>query len=183
MSSLGITLENAPPILPLGLGASWYAVHTMARHEKRVAAQFQEKRICTFLPLHEQVHRWSDRRVRVDVPLFSCYAFVHITPTAYERVRVLRTPGVLGLVGSEGQGEPIPDEQIEGLQAAMREKLPVAERPFSRIGQQVRIRGGALNGVKGYLVREGKDQSFVISVVLLQRSVAIRFEGYQVEPA
>src|SRR6202140_2061258 len=101
--------------------SSWYAVHTMARHEKRIAAQFEEKRVCTFLPLLQQIRKWSDRRTTVEVPMFSCYAFVHIAQTTEERLKVLRTPGVLAFVGSERHGTPIPNEQIESLRTAINE--------------------------------------------------------------
>jgi hypothetical protein len=63
----------------------------MARHEKRVATQFEEKRVCTFLPLLRLVHRWSDRRGVVEIPMFSCYAFVRMVQTVEERLNVLRT--------------------------------------------------------------------------------------------
>jgi transcription antitermination factor NusG len=162
---------------------NWYAVHTRARHEKRVAAQFEEKRVCTFLPLLRQIHKWSDRRVNVEVPMFSCYAFVCIVHTVEERLKVLRTPGVLGFVGSERQGTPIPDEQIEGLRTAISENIPCFPYPFIRAGRRVRIRGGSLDGVEGILVRQGADQSLVVSVELLRRSVAIRVEGYEIELA
>jgi len=89
---------------------NWFAIHTMARHEKRVDSQLKDKRATTFLPLLQQVHRWSDRRTTVQVPLFSCYVFVRIVPTVEKRIRILQTPGVLGFVGSERQGTPIPDE-------------------------------------------------------------------------
>ena len=88
-----------PPLEITQREPSWYAVHTIARHEKRVAAQFEEKRVCTFLPLLHQVHNWSDRRRAVEIPLFSCYAFVRVVQTSEERLKVLRTPGVLGFVG------------------------------------------------------------------------------------
>jgi len=159
----------------------WYAIHTMARHEKWIAQQLQEKRVFTFLPLLQQIHRWSDRRSKVEVPLFSCYAFVHITQRAEERLKVLRTPGVLGLVGSERQGTPIPDQQIENIQKAIRGKLPCAVHPFISAGQRVRIRGGSLDGVEGILMRQGGEQSVVVSVELLRRSVSILVEGYDVE--
>jgi transcription antitermination factor NusG len=113
--------------------------------------------------------------------MFSCYAFVRIVQTAEERLKVLRTPGVLGFVGSERQGTPIPGEQIENLRKALREKIPCAVHPFIRIGQRVRVRGGSLNGMEGILLRQGKDQSVIVSVELLQRSVAIQVEGYEVE--
>jgi transcription antitermination factor NusG len=171
---------------PLGFAQqepSWYAVHTMARHEKRIAAQFEEMSVCTFLPLLHQVHTWSDRRKVVEIPMFSCYAFVHMVQTVEERLKVLRTPGVLGFVGSERQGTPIPDEQIESLRKAISEKLPCLPHPFISVGKRVRICGGSLNGVEGILMRQGADQSLIISVELLQRSVSIRVEGYDIELA
>jgi len=162
--------------------SSWYAVHTLARHEKRVSAKLQEARICTFLPLIQEIHKWSDRRVAVETPLFGCYTFVHIAQKPEERLKVLRTSGVLGFVGSERQGTAIPDEQIESLRTAIDEKIPFRPHAFLSAGQRVRIRGGSLDGVQGILVRHAGDQSLVVSVELLQRSVAIRVEGYAVEP-
>ena len=184
MSSSQIHLESISQLPPLGLApgkSNWYAVHTKARHEKRVAAQIEEKRVCTFLPLLNQFHRWSDRRSKVEVPMFSCYAFVRMVQTIEERLKVLRTPGVLGFVGCERQGTPIPDEQIEGLRAAIRENIPCFPHPFVSAGRRVRIRGGSLDGVEGVLLRQGRDQSLVLSVELLHRSVAIRIEGYDIE--
>jgi transcription antitermination factor NusG len=153
----------------------------MARHEKRVAAQFEEKRVCTFLPLLRQIHRWSDRRKTVEAPMFSCYAFVRIAQSTEERLKVLRTPGVLGFVGSERHGTPIPDEQIESLRTTINEKVPCFSHAFVSAGRRVRIRGGSLDGVEGIFVRQGGDESLVLSVALLHRSVAIRVAGYDIE--
>lgn len=161
--------------------SNWYAIHTRPRHEKWIAGQLQEKRIFTFVPLLQQIHQWSDRRKKVEVPMFSCYAFVRIAQTPEDRLKVLRTPGVFGFVGNEGQGTPIPTEQIENLQAAISAKIPCAVHPFITVGQRVRIRGGALNGTEGILVRQSGEQSVVVSVELLKRSVSIRVEGYAVE--
>ena len=185
MSSLQIRLDSTSLHTPLSLApeeSNWYAIHTKPRHEKWIAGQLQEKSVFTFLPLLHQIHQWSDRRSKVEVPMFSCYAFVRIVQTAEERLKVLRTPGVLGFVGSEREGTPIPCEQIENLRIALREKIPCAVHPFVRIGQRVRVRGGSLNGVEGILLRQGKDQSLIVSVELLQRSIAMRVEGYEVEP-
>lgn len=170
-----------PSAVPALREPMWFAIHTMPRHEKRIAGQLGEKRIHTFLPLLQQVHRWSDRQSKVDIPMFTCYAFVRIAQTIEERLQVLRTPGVLAFVGSERQGTPIPDEQIETLQTAIREKIPCAVHPFISAGQRVRIRGGSLNGVEGILERQCGTQSVIISVELLRRSVSIRVEGFEIE--
>jgi len=160
---------------------NWYAIHTRPRNEKWIAGQLQQKKVFTFLPLLQQIHRWSDRRSKVEVPMFSCYAFVRIVQTAEERLKILRTPGVLSFVGNEREGTPIPSEQIEHLQIALREKIPCAVHPFIHIGQRVRVRGGSLDGMEGILLRQGKDESLIVSVELLQRSIAIRVNGYEVE--
>jgi transcription antitermination factor NusG len=184
VSNLHADLEITAAVIPLGVAPgelNWYAIHTMPRHEKWIAQQLQEKRVFTFLPLLQQIHQWSDRRSKVEVPMFSCYAFVRMVQTVEERLKVLRTPGVLGFVGSERQGTPIPDEQIENLRTAIRGKLPCVVHPFVSAGKRVRIRGGSLDGVEGILMRQGGEQSVVVSVELLRRSVSIRVEGYDIE--
>lgn len=117
------------------------------------------------------------------MPMFGSYAFVRIAQTTVERLNVLRTPGILAFVGSEGHGTPIPDEQIESLQKAIKGKIPCTEHPFISVGQRVRIRGGSLNGVEGILMGQGGDQSVIISLELLRRSVSIRVDGYGIELA
>lgn len=161
--------------------SNWYAIHTRSRHEKGVAGQLQEKGIFTFLPLLQEIHKWSDRRSKVEVPMFSCYVFVRIVPTPEEHLKVLRTPGVLSFVGNEKQGTPIPDGQIESLRTAISEKVPCLPHPFVSAGMRVRIRGGSLDNVEGTLVHKAGDQSLVLSVELLRRSISIRIEGYEVE--
>ena len=162
-------------------GAKWFAVYTMARHEKRIALQLEEKEVFTFLPLLKEIHRWSDRRCQVEVPLFSCYAFVRIVPTPENRVKVLRTPGVFGLVGSQGQGTPIPPTEIESLRTVMREKVPCTPHAFIESGKRVRIIGGCLDGMEGILECQSSNQTLIVSVELLQRSVSIRVDGYDIE--
>jgi transcription antitermination factor NusG len=185
LSSTRINLEAALASPPLHLAQQepkWYAIHTRSRFEKQVADLLREKEISTFLPLLQQMHRWSDRWSKVEVPAFSCYAFVRIVATAEGRVKVLRTPGVLGFVGNERLGTSIPDGEIENLLTVFKDRIPCVVHPFVNIGRRVRIRGGSLDGVEGILVGQNKDMSIVVSVELLGRSLSIRAEGYNLEP-
>ncbi|MBZ5644074.1 MAG: hypothetical protein LAO19_15035 [Acidobacteriia bacterium] len=147
-----------------------------------MAGLLQEKRIFTFLPLLQQMRRWSDRWSKVEIPAFSCYAFVRIVATAEARAKVLRTAGVLGFVGGQGLGASIPDAEIENLRTVFHEGIPCLVHPFLNVGMHVRIRGGALDGVEGILVRQNQDMSLVVSVALLGRSLSIRAEGYNLDP-
>jgi len=161
--------------------ANWYALHTRPRHERLVAQRLAERGVETFLPVVMETHRWSDRKKSVQIPLFSCYVFAKFIPSRSDRLRVLRVGGVLGLVGSCGEGSPIPDEQIDAVQALLEGELSWTTWPFLKVGQRVRVRGGALDGMEGVLVSRNGNRTLVICVEAIQRSLAVRVEGYQVE--
>lgn len=137
--------------------------------------------INSFLPTLTEIRRWSDRRKRIEVPLFSGYVFVNILPSNEDRVRVLRVDGTVRFVGTTASGTAIPEHQIEAVRAVVEQRVSWAEHPFLRAGQRIRIRGGALDGVEGiFQVRDGQNR-LVVSVDAIQRSLAIRLEGYDFE--
>jgi transcription antitermination factor NusG len=161
---------------------TWFAVQTKPRHEKKVAAELREKSINAFLPLHSERRQWSDRKQLVERPLFPQYVFVRIARSVTARVAVLRTNGITHFVGMRGLGMAIPDEQIERIQAVISKGIPTVPHLFVNIGERVRIRGGALDGVQGILTAVNGDRTLVVSVELIQRSVAIRIAGFTIEP-
>jgi len=162
---------------------NWYALHTRPRHEKNVVHRLMERGVETFLPIVNEMHRWSDRKKIVQMPLFGCYVFARFMPNRAERLRVLRVGGVLGLVGSGGEGTPIPESQIDSVRTLLAGAHQFSSHPFLKIGQRVRIRSGALDGMEGILVSRNGSHTLVISVEAIQRSLAVRVEGYQVEAA
>jgi transcription antitermination factor NusG len=159
----------------------WYALHTRARHEKSVERRLRDRGMEAFLPTTLEVHRWSDRKQKVEVPLFSCYVFVRCALSAEDRTRVHQVESVHGFVGSRGASLPIPDEQIESIQKVLKQAAG-RSHPFLKVGQRVRIRGGAMDGVEGVFLSENGDHSLIISVDAIQRSMAVRIDGYDVEP-
>src|ERR1700674_2928268 len=184
MAASSMSLDLSQPGSPVETGTGiWYGLHTRSRHEKIVAQRLEERGVTAFLPLVTEVHRWSDRKKTVQMPLFSCYVFAKFRPNRAERLRVLRVDGVFGLVGARGEGTPIPDAQIDTVRSLVETELPWSSHPFLKIGQRVRIRSGALDGMEGILVSRNGDRTLVISVEAIQRSLAVRVEGYEVEPA
>ncbi|HVO61422.1 MAG TPA: UpxY family transcription antiterminator [Terriglobales bacterium] len=188
MSASTLRLESTAdlPFANLGEDASserWFAVHTRSRHEKLVAQQFGEQGVTSYLPVVRQVRVWSDRRKIVELPLFSCYVFVKLLPNHEQRLRVLRVHGVLSFVGTpNGVGLSIPEEQINAVRILIEKELAVSSHPFLKIGQRVRIRSGALNGVEGILVSRSGERALVISLDAIQKSLKVRVEGYDIEP-
>jgi transcription antitermination factor NusG len=161
--------------------ASWFAVQTRPRHEKKVKQALSEKGVQSFLPLHREKRQWSDRQQWIDLPVFSHYVFVRIASTPETRALVLQTSGAVQFAGAPWRGTPIPDEQIENLQAIVDQRIPLAPHAFLRVGERVRIRGGALDGIEGVLAAIKDDKSLVVSVDLIRKSVAIRIDGFELE--
>lgn len=160
----------------------WYALHTRARHERVVEHRLREQGMETFLPTIRETHRWSDRKKTVEVPLFSCYVFVRCALNEKDRTNVYRVDSALGFVGTRGAGVAIPDEQIDGIRTVLSQTAPCRSHPFLKVGQRVRVCGGAMDGVEGVFLSENGDNSLVISVDVIQRSLAVRIDGYDVKP-
>jgi transcription antitermination factor NusG len=160
----------------------WYAVRTRPRFEKKVVSELKCKDLETFLPLSTTTRQWSDRQARVQSPIFSGYVFVRIAASLANRVAVLRTHGVLNFVGPRDMGSPIADEEIESIRAVVDQNVVLEPYPYLHTGDKVCIKGGPLDGVTGVLEAINGDKSLVISVNLIQRSIAMRVEGFRVEP-
>lgn len=161
----------------------WFALRTRSRHEKKAAREITAKGFSSFLPLVTRKQRWSDRIKTVELPLFPGYVFVQTDGTAEKQVSVLRSTGVVGFVGNNGRGTAIPTEQIDSIRNIVEQGVPFTLYPYLRVNQRVRIKGGSLDGVEGTLLAKNSDHSLIVSIDLIQRSVAIRVSGYELEAA
>lgn len=162
-----------------GEGALWYAAHTRHQHEKLVASMLACKGFEVFLPLYSEVRRWRDRRKRVELPLFSCYVFLR--GDLERRLAILKTPGVHGLVSSAGKLAAIPEEEIEAVRSVVTHRVKVEPHPFLKCGDLVLVKSGALSGLEGFLVRKKGQARLIVSVTLLERSVAAEVDASAVE--
>lgn len=161
----------------------WYCVHTRSRHEDVVHQRLCEKQITTFLPKLEVWSRRKDRRKKIQKALFPGYLFVNERMDPYHRLEILKTNGVVRILGNEEGPLPVPDVQIESIQKILNGNTAVFPFPYLKEGQIVRVVDGPLKGCQGYLLKiKEEKQRLVISVDLLQRSVSVEIEGGSVEP-
>lgn len=161
--------------------ANWYAIQTLSRHERFVAQQLKNEGIITFFPTFTEIHRWSDRRKKVELPLFPGYLFVHASMSPQVRKVVSLARGVAGLITMRGEPISVPEDQIESVQKLLANSIWCVAYPFLKIGQRVRVRGGALDGVQGILIAHNGQKGLVVSIDGIQRSLAVHIEGYDVE--
>ena len=158
----------------------WYAVYTSANHEKRVAAQLSQRSVEQFLPTYASVRKWKDRRVTLDLPLFPGYVFARLA--LRDRLRVLQVPGIVRLVGFNGQLAALPDEEIEALKRGLSSGVHAEPHPFLTAGRRVRVRKGPFEGRQGILLRRKGKLRLVLSIELIMRSVVIDVDIADVEP-
>ena len=132
-----------------------------------------------FLPLYSSVRRWKDRRVTLDLPLFPGYVFVRLA--LRDRLRVVQIPSVVRLVGFGGLPTALPDTEMEILQAGLSRSPNAEPHPFLAVGRRVRITGGPFAGLEGVLKRKKSNLRVVVSLELIQRSVAVDVDTADVQ--
>jgi len=157
----------------------WYAAYTRAQHEKSVAAELGMRDVEHFLPLYSSVRRWKDRRVSLDLPLFPGYVFVRLA--LRDRLRVLQIPSVVRLVGFNGQPTALPDTEMEIMQSGLSQGTRAEPHPFLTVGRRVRITAGPFAGLEGVLKRKKSNLRVVVSLELIQRSVAVDVDAADVQ--
>ena len=159
----------------------WYALHTRSRHEKRVRDELAGRsNIEVFLPLYHRWSWWGDRMKQVDTPVFPGYCFAQFLYT--DRLDVLKTFGVVDLVGPGGRPEWIPEAEISAIRTLVASTLRYDPHPFLREGAEVEVVRGPLRGTRGHLVRKDRTVRVVLSVSLICQSVSVEIAAADVRP-
>jgi transcription antitermination factor NusG len=158
----------------------WFALQVRSRYENIATAHLSSMGYESFLPLYKCRRRWSDRFKTIERPLFPGYVFCRLNPL--DRLPILITPGVFLIVGLGKTPVPIDEAEIAAIQSAVKSGLPSQPWPFMQIGQRVRIEHGPLCGLDGVLLDFRGHHRVVLSVTLLQRSIAVQVENAWVTP-
>jgi transcription antitermination factor NusG len=169
-----------PGLVACSSQVHWYAIYTCPNRERKIAAQLANRGFEHFLPQYESVRRWKDRRVRLQMPLFPGYVFVHLA--LQNRVGVLQIPGVVRFVGFDGRAIPVLEEDLTRVREFFKQGLRAEPHPFLTVGRRVRVGRGPLTGMQGILVRRKNKLRFVVSVELIMRSVSVEIDETDLQP-
>jgi transcription antitermination factor NusG len=160
--------------------ARWYALAVRYQYERQTERALQSKGLETLAPVYRSRRLWSDRIKEVDLPLFAGYVLCRFALT--KRVPVLDTPGVMKIVGFGGAIVALEDREIAGIQRLLASNLPLEPWPYLKLGDRVRVEHGSMRGMEGTLLRTKDAARLVISVELLQRSIAVELDREAVVP-
>jgi len=161
---------------------NWYAVHTRSRFEQKVYDGISGKSIEVFLPRIQVMSSRKDRRKKILVPLLPGYVFVHTALDPEEYLNILKTVGVVRLVGFKGKPVPARDEEINSLMILDGTDRTVQNRDYISKGDRVMIMEGPFRGLVGFYLRhKGRSDKVVVSIDLLQRSLEVEIEDWALE--
>lgn len=161
---------------------SWYAIHTRSHFEQKVYDGLLGKSIEAFLPRVQVMSRRKDRRKKILVPLLPGYIFVHLDMDPERYWDVIKTVGVVRMVGFEGRPVPANEEEVRSLMILDGTDRTVHNRAYMKRGDRVMIMEGPLKGLVGlYLRHKGQSDKVVVSVELLKRSLAVEIEDWALE--
>jgi len=158
----------------------WYALTVPHQHERQTEKALRSKGLETLVPVYRSRRQWSDRVKDVDIPLFAGYVLCQFDVS--NRIPVMETPGVAKIVGFGGMPAALEDGEILAIQQVVKSKLPLAPWPYMKAGDRVRVERGPIRGLEGTLLRTKDAVHLVISVDLLQRSIAVEVEREAVVP-
>jgi transcription antitermination factor NusG len=158
----------------------WYALQVRSRREMPISTQLKGQGYECFLPLYKSTRRWSDRVKEVNQPLFPGYLFCRFD--LHNRGPLLMTPGVQQIVGVGRTPMPVQESEMESVRQALASGLPSQPWPYLELGQRVRVNHGSLRDLEGILINFKGSNRVVLSVSLLQRSVAMEIDLSWVTP-
>jgi transcription antitermination factor NusG len=166
---------------PSGSGeVKWYAVYLRSKNEKKVHSELTRKQVHCFLPMVEEVRLWSDRKKRIQVPLFPGYVFVQID--LGQRLSVLQTEGVVRFVGTSDRPSSIPENQIRWVQIVVGHPETVRREQYLSAGQPVQVTAGPFKGVRGFVSRFKGSTRIVIALESIARAVSVEIAPEFLEP-
>lgn len=158
----------------------WYALYTRPRFEKKVNGQLEQKGLESLLPLRQVLRIWSDRKKKIEEPMFPSYVFIH--GDAKERYMALQTDGVMRIVSFQGQPARIPEGQIKSISLVLEHGYDPEPHSYLHVGEEVEIVAGPLIGLRGFYIEDRGSHRLVISLAAIRQSVAIEVDRGLVRP-
>ena len=154
---------------------SWYVIYVRSRHEKNVHSALLDKGIDASLPMRTVVRKWSDRKKKLQLPLFRGYVFVNID-LKIDSLNILKTLGVVKFIGIRQKPSRIPDEQIHWIHMMAAESATVRNEKGIPVGQRVRVMAGPFKGTKGVVKRVGNRSRLVVLIESIMQAVSVEID-------
>ncbi|MFY0650402.1 MAG: UpxY family transcription antiterminator [Cyclobacteriaceae bacterium] len=151
----------------------WLVLYTKPRNEKKVTERLSKKGFEIYCPLVKTLRQWSDRKKKVEVPLFSSYVFIRVDEK--ERPLALHDPGVMNYVFWLGKPAVVRDSEIDAFRQIVENgEEVVVESSRLEKGSKVEIEEGPFKGMTG-IVDKLNPQYFTLYIEQLDCKVSFQY--------
>lgn len=163
----------------------WHAIYVKSRAEKKVLMQLEDMGITAYLPMITQVKQWSDRRKKVQEPLFRSYVFVYSNEKEY--IPILNVFGVVRFVTFEHKAVFVPENQIIAIKKFVEdyeqgEEFKMLNNEDLKEGQMVRIITGPMKGLVGRLDTIENKRHLIVFIDVVGQFIPVHISRAKVEP-
>ena len=148
----------------------WFVCHTKPRCEKKFSALLAREEFAHYLPLIQSVRRYGTQKKTFTKPLFPGYAFARLEPE--RKIRIYQQDLLVRAMMVEN--EEVFLRQLADVKTVCASGLEAALHPLMKRGTHVRVRGGPLHGLEGYVDNPVNPQGIVVSVDVLQQGLLVR---------
>jgi transcription elongation factor/antiterminator RfaH len=176
-----MTQETRKPMEHPSQEKAWFVVHTRSRFENKVHEGLLRKELETFLPKIKTPSRRKDRKKIIQVPIFPGYLFVHTNLSPNERLEILKTAGVVRMVGNRAGPVPVPEETIDSLKIIITSQQPVVTGKKLIKGDRVIVVSGPFTGVAGKFVRYRGKGRVVVDIEALGQYAGVDVHEEDIE--
>lgn len=122
----------------------WYVLYTKLHNEKKVAERLQQIGLTVYCPEIEVVKQWSDRKKRIQKPLFPSYIFIQLDEA--KRDQVFQVAGVIRYLFWLGKPAIVRDEEIETLKSWLSSSYQKLEVNRLQLGARITLEEGMFKG-------------------------------------
>jgi len=166
---------------PFDMASAWYVLHTRSRFEQVVCDGLEGKSLEAFLPKMTVMSKRRDRRKTIQVPIFPGYVFVKSDLNVYERLEIVKTIGVVRIVGNRDGPISVPDQSIDSLQIMVAGSNEILTGTRVKKGDRVIVVEGPFAGVTGNFVRYKGGGRVVVAIEALGQYAAVNVPEEYVE--
>lgn len=160
----------------------WLVFYTKSRHEKKACDFLRKRGYEVFFPLQKVLRQWSDRKKKVEVPLFNSYLFVHSSEDKI--TEILQCPSISWNIRYNDKPAELREEELQLIQRFLDSGLwmEASAEVEVNIGDQVVIMDGSLKGLRGTIVETAQGRKFTIALESIRHNIMVSIESFLLKP-
>jgi transcriptional antiterminator RfaH len=157
---------------------AWLVCHTRPRCEKKFAALMASEKFEHYLALVQSIRRYQQQTKRFTKPLFPGYVFVKVP--LEKKARIYQQELLARAIPVEDQAGFL--RQLADVRTIVASGLELAVQPLLTKGRRVRVMGGPLHGIEGFVDATDNPRGIVVSIDVLRQGLLVTMPLENLQP-